>query len=234
MLTPMEIENKKFRKEVFGYNQIEVEDFLSELSADYEKVYKDNAAALARINMLNDAIKQYKSMEETLQNAMAVAQKSGEEIRSEARVTGDRIIENAHEEARNIVADARRKAMDATYKMEEIKKSAELFKRRTIELLTAQLDMVKQHSSAGIEFDSSEDLEPEVDTLVETTPATQTGVIDLTKVLAEVGKISDSIDKFATQEIPILSEIETETPETEQSEETEEIEGLKEFFDEAD
>ena len=152
MLTPLEIENKRFRKEVFGYNQIEVEDFLTEVSALYEKAFKDNVAAAARINMLNDAIKQYKSMEETLQNAMTVAQKSGEEIRAEAREAADRIVANAQEEARNIVVDAQRKAMDASYKMEEIKKSAELFKRRTIELLTAQLDMVKQHSSAGLEF----------------------------------------------------------------------------------
>ena len=58
MLTPLEIENKRFKKEVFGYSQIEVEEFLSEVSQDYERFYKDNSAAKERIEMLTDAIKQ--------------------------------------------------------------------------------------------------------------------------------------------------------------------------------
>jgi len=237
MLTPLEIENRRFRKEVFGYNQVEVEDFLSEVSVIYEKVFKDNAAASARINMLNDAIKQYKSMEETLQNAMTVAQKSGEEIRAEAREAADRIIANAQDEAVNIVADARRKAMDASYKMEEIKKSAELFKRRTIELLTAQLDIVKQHSNVGEEIEALAeftDLDSPASENVETPSIAKTNVIDLTKILSEVGKISESIDKFATQEILIPSEGEEDLLSQTEEDESEEIKGLKEFFDEED
>jgi len=55
----------------------------------------------------------------------------------------------------------------------------------------------------------------------------QTDVIDLTKILAEVGKISESIDEFATQEIPIPIEAEEEL-----SEQNAKIQGLKKFFDE--
>ena len=41
MITPLDIENKKFSKQmVNGYNVDEVDEFLDEITADYEKLYK--------------------------------------------------------------------------------------------------------------------------------------------------------------------------------------------------
>ena len=42
MLTPLDIQKKRFRKEIFGYNQVEVEEFLNDISVEYEKILKDN------------------------------------------------------------------------------------------------------------------------------------------------------------------------------------------------
>ena len=43
MYTPLDIENKKFAKQmVNGYNVEEVDDFLDELTIDYEKIYKQS------------------------------------------------------------------------------------------------------------------------------------------------------------------------------------------------
>ena len=42
MITPLDIENKKFSKQVLnGYSVEEVDDFLDELTAAYEKIYKE-------------------------------------------------------------------------------------------------------------------------------------------------------------------------------------------------
>ena len=44
MLTPLDIENKKFSKQMMnGYSVEEVDDFLDELTEDYEKLYKEVA-----------------------------------------------------------------------------------------------------------------------------------------------------------------------------------------------
>ena len=43
MITPLDIENKKFAKQmVNGYNVDEVDEFLDEVMVDYEKLYKEN------------------------------------------------------------------------------------------------------------------------------------------------------------------------------------------------
>ena len=43
MITPLDIENKKFSKQMMnGYNVDEVDEFLDELTTDYERLYKEN------------------------------------------------------------------------------------------------------------------------------------------------------------------------------------------------
>ena len=78
MLTPLEIEKRKFKKEFRGYSVEEVEEFNRLVSEEYERLYKDNSILKDKINVLSNAVKQYKSMEETLQNAIIVAQSAGE------------------------------------------------------------------------------------------------------------------------------------------------------------
>ena len=44
MITPLEIENKKFSKQMMnGYSVEEVDEFLDELTVCYEKLYKRKA-----------------------------------------------------------------------------------------------------------------------------------------------------------------------------------------------
>ena len=46
MITPLDIENKKFSKQMMnGYSVDEVDDFLDEITEDYGKLYKENNEA---------------------------------------------------------------------------------------------------------------------------------------------------------------------------------------------
>lgn len=76
MLTPLDIENKKFqRKMMNGYNVDEVDDFLDEITVDYEKLYKENTELRAEIERSKSDIDKYKTIEQTLQNTLVMAQK---------------------------------------------------------------------------------------------------------------------------------------------------------------
>lgn len=102
MLTPVDIENKEFTKAFRGYDIYEVEEFMKTLVADYEKLYRDNAELKEKNAMLNEAIGSYKGMEETMQNAIMVAQRTAEDIKK-----------NAYERSETIVKDAERRAAEA-------------------------------------------------------------------------------------------------------------------------
>ena len=58
MYTPLDIENKKFAKQMMnGYSVEEVDEFLDELTADYEKLYKQANEANSKIEELQNDYK---------------------------------------------------------------------------------------------------------------------------------------------------------------------------------
>ena len=146
MLTPLEIENKKFKKELIGCSVAEVEEFVQLVTESYETIYKENLANRDKINMLSSAIKQYKTMEETLQNAILVAQSAGEEVTRNAKAKAENIINEAQNSAAQILADAGKEVTKVSYEYEEMKRNVEVFRTRIISLLTSQLDIVKEFS----------------------------------------------------------------------------------------
>lgn len=101
MITPVDLENKEFKKSFRGYDMQEVEAFLGELVKDYSRLYRENASMKDKNAILNDAVENYKGMEETMRSAIISAQR-----------TSDEIIRNAHEQADNIVKDAKVRAQE--------------------------------------------------------------------------------------------------------------------------
>ena len=75
MITPLDIENKKFSKQMMnGYNVEEVDDFLDDLTVDYSKNYKEITELRAKVEELNKSLEHYKTIETTLQNTLVMAQ----------------------------------------------------------------------------------------------------------------------------------------------------------------
>ena len=71
MYTPLDIENKKFSKQMMnGYSVEEVDDFLDELTVDYEKIYKQSTESNTKIESLMQELEKYKNIESTLQNKL--------------------------------------------------------------------------------------------------------------------------------------------------------------------
>jgi len=101
MITPVDLENKEFKKSFRGYDIEEIETFLTELAKDYAKIYRENASMKDKNAMLTDTVENYKEMEETMRSAIISAQRTSEEI-----------LRNAHEQAETIIRDAKARAQE--------------------------------------------------------------------------------------------------------------------------
>ncbi|MBE5040973.1 DivIVA domain-containing protein [Ructibacterium gallinarum] len=151
MLTPQDIRDRNFKRRMRGYDVDEVEEFLQDICDDYEKLYKENLTARERIGMLSDAVKQYKSMEDTLQNALSVAQRSGEDVKKNAYGKAENIIKDAENQAAEIINHAAGDVARVTYQYEQMKRSVEVFRAKVVSLLNAQLDIIKDYSEIQID-----------------------------------------------------------------------------------
>ena len=144
MITPLDIENKTFRKQaVNGYSTAEVHEFMSELLQDYERLYKENIEYKDKIATLNQGIQHYKAIEDTLQNALVVAQGTAETVKQNARVEADNILKEAELTARKSVDEIGQKVLEKQLKLEETEKQFDVYKARMEALLISQLELLK-------------------------------------------------------------------------------------------
>jgi len=140
MITPLDIQNKEFKKSVRGYNESQVDAFLDQVMADYEQLFKENLEMKEQLERDSKQVEKYKQMEDTLKETLVVAQASAEELRSNALKKADLLVEEAEMKAKEIVAGARRELERIHAHQDEMLQQIQIFKTRFRTLLQAQLE----------------------------------------------------------------------------------------------
>ena len=144
MITPLDIENKKFSKQMMnGYNVDEVDEFLDDLTRDYEDAYKQSTELKDRVDELEKSLLHYKTIEDTLQNTLVMAQTTAEEVKEVAKKQAEQIIIEAEGNARKTVDDLGQEILLKKKELEDIKQQFEVYKAKMESLLISQLELLK-------------------------------------------------------------------------------------------
>ena len=144
MYTPLDIENKKFAKQMMnGYSVEEVDNFLDELTLDYEKLYKESNENKGKIAELEASLVKYKNLESTLQNTLVMAQSTADEIKKVAKQEADQLIRDAQGSARQQVMELEQQITIKTKELDELKKQFDVYKAKMESLLISQLELIK-------------------------------------------------------------------------------------------
>lgn len=145
MITPLDIENKKFAKQMMnGYSVEEVDDFLDELTIDYSKNYKELSELRIQIEELNNSLEHYKTIENTLQNTLLMAQETAEEVKNVAKQKADQIINDAKNNVQIQVNDLNNEISIKQKELDDIKKQFDIYKAKMESLLISQLELLKE------------------------------------------------------------------------------------------
>src|SRR3712207_979535 len=105
-VTAIDITNKEFKKGFRGYDIDEVDEFLDKIAEDYEVLYKENSSLKEKMGAMEENLKHYVRMEETIQNTLILAQNAAEQSKKAAQKEADMIIKNANETAQKILDKA--------------------------------------------------------------------------------------------------------------------------------
>ena len=145
MLTPLDIENKKFSKQIMnGYSVDEVDDFLDEIGVDYAKKQKELNDAYKRNEELNSSLEHYKTIEETLQNTLLMAQSTAEEVKNVAKQKADQIVNEAKSNTQKEVDYLQNQILMKKKEIEDIQKQFDIYKAKMESLLISQLELIKE------------------------------------------------------------------------------------------
>lgn len=144
MITPLDIENKKFAKQmVNGYSVDEVDDFLDDLTVEYEKLFKENADYKNEVTKLKEDMEHYKAIESTLKSTLIMAQTTAEEVKDVAKQQADQIINEAKLNAEKEVDSLNSQILLKQKELEDVQKQFDVYKAKMESLLISQLELLK-------------------------------------------------------------------------------------------
>lgn len=145
MITPLDIENKKFAKQMMnGYSVDEVDDFLDDLTVEYEKLFKENSEYKNEVTKLKEDVEHYKAIEVTLQSTLVMAQTTAEEVKNVAKQQADQIISEAKINAEKEVDALNNQVILKKKELEDIQKQFDVYKAKMESLLISQLELLKE------------------------------------------------------------------------------------------
>ena len=145
MLTPLDIENKRFSKQMMnGYSVEEVDEFLDEIGVDYAKKNKELLEASKKVEDLNRDLERYRSLEETLQNTLVMAQSTAEEVKNVAKQQAEQLVAEAKSTAEKEANDLEQQIIYKKKSLEDLQKQFDIYKAKMESLLISQLELIKE------------------------------------------------------------------------------------------
>lgn len=118
------IMNTNFTEAMRGYKKEEVDDFLSDLSAEFTRVSKEKEELEAKLAVCADKIREYREDEDALKAALFVAQKQAKAIVAEAEEKAAGIVAEAEEKSELMIKEAEDNVAERNAEAEKIKADA--------------------------------------------------------------------------------------------------------------
>ena len=140
-LTPMDINNKEFKKGIRGYSVEEVDEFLDEVVENYEEVYKENSRLKESLSRVNEKLEHYEKLEVTIQNTLLLAQNAADQAKESSEKQAELIIGNANETAQRILDKAHGDVIAINDEYERVKQEFIKFRAKFRGFMNTQLQI---------------------------------------------------------------------------------------------
>lgn len=133
------IEIPKFKLSLRGYNQREVDQFLTKLNRDYQETVHQNEVLGEEVKQLREEIKEYTSKKARLEDALISAQKSAQLISESSQEQAKLTIKDAEIKANKILEEGERRLEKLKNEIVNLNEQKRLF-------LIKLKSLIKSHS----------------------------------------------------------------------------------------
>lgn len=164
-LTPLDIQNKVFSTKMRGYNQDEVDDFLDQVTKDYEDSIQKVRELEKSLKHAEEKLQYFNELKDALNQSIIVAQDTADKVKSSATKESEVIVTSAENTANEMVSNAERRsnalitaaedkaseilteatdrARQLAAETDDLKKKTRVFHQRLNLMLETQLEQVK-------------------------------------------------------------------------------------------
>lgn len=145
MLTPQEVAQRSFGKASFnGYNMAMVDDFLDEVTADYEALFNENALLKQKLGVLSNKIREYQSTEEAMRKTLLAAQEMSDKMVKETEETCAAKLAEAEKKASALERELAGGFRGEQAQLEAARASVEKYKSQVRAVCEKQLALLDQ------------------------------------------------------------------------------------------
>ncbi|MCX7642812.1 MAG: DivIVA domain-containing protein [Armatimonadetes bacterium] len=143
-LTPAEIVRWQFRRRFFGYSVKDVKEFVQKVSETVAELMEENRLLKEERERLLEKLQVYQAIEQQLQNALVVAEKTADEIKRQAQREAELIIAQAQRESEEMRANARHQVQIAMDEVEQIKRLRMKLEAELRHMLLSYLELLER------------------------------------------------------------------------------------------
>ncbi|WP_051280107.1 DivIVA domain-containing protein [Anaerovorax odorimutans] len=140
MITPLDIQNKKFSKNIRGYKEEEVDAFLDLITTDLERIIEENSKHKEAINVLKKEVEKYKGSEGAVLETLEAAKSLMGDISASAEKRAQILLKNAELDAELIQREAKESVERLNEEAIAMKNRLSVFKTRYKSLLETELE----------------------------------------------------------------------------------------------
>ena len=143
---------KTFGMSFYGYNKNEVNEFISNVTNEYESMLDKLKQTYEEMKKLRDdnsklesQLEQYKNIEGTLRRTLVLAEESNQTIRKSANDESQAIVEDAKKNASRIINDALLKAQKIQDDADAIKRDTIVYRNRVMNIIKEQKELLDKY-----------------------------------------------------------------------------------------
>jgi len=127
-LTPLEVQQKTFRKARFGgLDAAEVDQYLDVVAHAMEDQTRDLHRLQEQLRQKDSSILEYRDREQMLQSTMTTAQRVTDDLKGAARKEAEVMLSDAELQAEKIIANAQSKRLQLISEIDELKRARATF-----------------------------------------------------------------------------------------------------------
>lgn len=144
MITPIEIQNKEFRRTFRGYNEEEVDEFLKIITDDFQSLYRENMDLQEKVKLYQEQVSRYKSIEDTLNATLITAQSAAEDTCVAANKKAKIIVEEAQLQSKHIIDETNNRILELKKEYDNLVREFKVFRNRFKSLIKEELETLDE------------------------------------------------------------------------------------------
>jgi cell division initiation protein len=142
-LTPVEIQQQKFKTGFRGYNTVEVDQFLDEVSETVRSVLAENESLKENAQQVSKENQELKAREDAYKRLMLNSQKVVEQMKENSRKSAEVIVAQAEMDAGKIMQSAHDRLIRMHEEISELKRQKIRLRNQIKSILATHLELLE-------------------------------------------------------------------------------------------